>query len=75
MWRKGNPPTLLVGLLTDIASMEKSMEIPLKKTGNKSTICPETPLLGINLEKTTIPKDTCTPLFTVAIFTIVRTWK
>ena len=26
-------------------------------------------------EKTIIPKDTCTPVFTAAIFTIARTWK
>ena len=29
----------------------------------------------IYTEKITILKDTCTPVFTVAIFTIVRTWK
>ena len=33
------------------------------------------PLLGIYLEKTIIQKDTCTPMFTAALFTIARTWK
>ena len=33
------------------------------------------PLLGIYLEKTIIWKDTCTPMFTVALFTIAKTWK
>jgi len=33
------------------------------------------PLLGIYLEKTTILKDTCTAMFTAALFTIARTWK
>ena len=35
------------------------------------------PLLSIYLEnlKTLIWKDTCTPMFTVALFTIARTWK
>ena len=33
------------------------------------------PLLGIYLEETKIEKDTCIPLFTVAEFTIARTWK
>ena len=47
----------------------------LKKLEINLPYDPETPLLGINLEKTTILKDTCTPVFTVAIFTIVRTWK
>ena len=32
-------------------------------------------LLGIYLEKTIIQKDTCTPMFTAALFTIARTWK
>ena len=26
-------------------------------------------------EKATIPKDTCTPMFTATLFTIARTWK
>ena len=33
------------------------------------------PLLGIYLEKTIIQKDTCTPVFTAALFTIARSWK
>ena len=33
------------------------------------------PLLGIYSEKTIIEKDTCTPMFTAALFTIARTWK
>ena len=33
------------------------------------------PLLGIYLEKTQIQKDTCTPMFTAGLFTIVKTWK
>ena len=36
---------------------------------------PAIPLLCIYLEKTIIPKDTCTPMFTAALFTIARTWK
>ena len=32
-------------------------------------------LLGIYLEKTIIWKDTCTPMFTGALFTIAKTWK
>ena len=37
MWRKGNPPALLVGMYIDTATMENSMEIPLK-TRNKTTM-------------------------------------
>ena len=33
------------------------------------------PLLGIYPEKTIIQKDTCTPMFTAALFTIARSWK
>ena len=36
-WRKGNPLTLLVGMQTSTATMENSVEIPLK-TGNKTAI-------------------------------------
>ena len=36
---------------------------------------PEIPLLGIYSEKNMIQKDTCTPMFIAALFTIVRTWK
>ena len=33
------------------------------------------PLLGIYPKKTIIQKDTRTPMFTAALFTIARTWK
>ena len=33
------------------------------------------PLVGIHPEKAIIQNDTCTPVFTVALFTIARTWK
>ena len=33
------------------------------------------PLLGIYPEKIIIQKDTCTSVFTAALFTIARTWK
>ena len=32
-------------------------------------------LLGIYPEKTTIQKDTCTPMLIAALFTIARSWK
>ena len=38
-------------------------------------IDPEIPLLGIYPEKTKVNKNTCTPMFTAALFTIARTWK
>ena len=36
---------------------------------------PAIPLLGRYPEKTIIQKDTCTPMFTAALFTIARAWK
>ena len=36
---------------------------------------PEIPLLGIHTEETRIERDTCTPVFIAALFTIARTWK
>ena len=46
----------------------------LKKLGIKPPYDLPTPLLGIYSE-IKIEKDTCTPLFTAALFTIARTWK
>ena len=46
-----------------------------KKLGIKPPYDPAIPLLGIFPEETKIERDTCIPLFTVALFTIARTWK
>ena len=45
----------------------------LKKRKLQLPYDPAIPLLGIYPEKTTIRKDTCTPEFTAALFTVVRT--
>ena len=47
----------------------------LKKLKIELPYDPAIPLLGIYPEKTIIQKDTCTLMFIVALFTIVRTWK
>ena len=36
---------------------------------------PAIPLLGIYPEEIIIQKDTCTPMFIAALFTVARTWK
>ena len=36
---------------------------------------PAIPLLGIHTEETRIERDTCTPMFIRALFTIARTWE
>ena len=46
-----------------------------KKTEIKPPYDPAIPLLDIHPEETKIEKDTCTPMFTAALFTIARTWK
>ena len=65
---------LLVGMRTDRVTMENSMEIPLK-IRKKLPYDPAIPRLGIDPEKTIIEKDTCTPMFTAALFTIPRAGK
>ena len=47
----------------------------LKKLGIKAPCDPAIPLLGISPEETKIEKDTCIPLFTLALLTVARTWK
>ena len=47
----------------------------LKKVKIELPYDPAIPLLGIYSEKAIIQKDTCTPVFIAALFTIARTWK
>ena len=46
----------------------------LKKLGIKLPYDPAIPLLGMFPEKIIIEKDTCTPMFIAALFTMVGTW-
>ena len=75
VWRKGNPLTLLVGMQTSTATMENSVEIPLKKLEIELPYDPAIPLLGIHTEETRIERDTCTQMFIAALFITARTWK
>ena len=47
----------------------------LKKMEIKLPYDPAIPLLGIHTEETRIERNTCTPMFIAALFTIARTWK
>ena len=47
----------------------------LKKLKTELPHDPAIPLLGVYPEKTLIRKDTCTPMFIAALFTIAKTWK
>ena len=78
VWRKGNPLTLLVGMQTSTAAMDNSVDISLKKKKKLEIELPydsAIPLLGIHTKETRSERDTCTPVFIAALFTIARTWK
>ena len=47
----------------------------LRKLNIELPYHPAVPPLGIYPEKTLIQKDTCTPVFIAAVFTIAKTWK
>ena len=47
----------------------------LKKLEIELPYDPAIPLLGIYTEETRVERDTCTPMFIAALFTIARTWK
>ena len=61
VWRKGNALALLVGRQTDTATMEDSMEIPLK-TRNKPPYELAILLLGIYPEETKIEERHVYPI-------------
>ena len=67
MWRKGNLCTLVVGLSTGEFIMENSTEAP-KRT--RTTVKSSNPTAGYIFEENenTNMKDTCTPIFTAALF-------
>ena len=51
------------------------MWIFLKKLEIELHNDPAIPLLGIHIRETRIERDTCTPMFIVALFITARTWK
>ena len=57
VWRKRDPPTLLVGMWIGTTTMEDSMEIPLKPELDLP-YDPAFPLLGLYPEKTMRKHDT-----------------
>ena len=70
VWRKGNPLTLLVGM-----SLWRTVWRFLKKLEIELPYDTASLLLGIHTEETRRERDTCTPMFITALFTIARTWK
>ena len=75
-WRGcGEKGTLLhlVGMQTNTATMENSVEIPQKKLEIELPYDPAIPLLVIHTKETRTDRDTCTPVFITALFIIART--
>ena len=58
-----------------VQSLWKAVRRFLRKLNKELPFDPAVPLLGIYLEKTIIRKDTCTPMFIAALFTVAETWK
>ena len=77
VWRKGNPLALLweCKLIQPLWRTVWRFLNLLKKLKIELPYDPAIPLLGIYPEKTIIQKDTCTPMFIAALFTIARLWK
>ena len=57
-----------------IQPLWRTVCIFLKKLKIELPYDPAIPLMGIYPEKTIIQKDTCSPVFIAALFTIARTW-
>ena len=68
VWRKGNPLTLLVGMLV-VQPLWRTVWRFLQKLEIELPYDPAIPLLAYT-EETRIERDTCTPMFIIA-----RTWK
>ena len=47
----------------------------LRKLNIELSYDPAILLLGIYMKKIIVQKDTCTPMFTAALFSIAKTWK
>ena len=77
VWRKGNPLSLFIGRTDGTVTM---WEQPLwrtvwrflKKLEIELPYDPAIPLLGIHTGETRRERDTCTPMFIAALFTILR---
>jgi hypothetical protein len=73
--RKRNTTPLLVGLQDDTTTLEKVWQF-LRKLDRILQEDPAIPLLGIYPEDApTCKKDTCSTIFTSALFIIARSWK
>ena len=74
MWSKGNPPTLLVGMQTGATTIKKQCGGSLKRLIQNYHMIHQSHAWA-HIQRKLIWKDTCTPMFTAAQFTIAETWK
>ena len=74
MWRKGNAPSLLLGMKA-CAALWKTVWRCLIKLKIELSYDPSITLLGIYPNKSIIQKDAFTCIFKAALFTIVKTWR
>ena len=58
-----------------VQQLWRTMWRVLKNLGIEFPCDPEILLLDIHCKETKIERDTCTSMFTEALFTIARTWK
>ena len=77
IWSNRNSYSLLVVIQNNVATLEDSLEVPLKK---KKTVLPYALAIknvGINPKvlKTYIYTKTCTWMFIVALFIVAKIWK
>ena len=72
---KREPSCTIGGKVNGYGHYGKHYEDSLKILRINLPYDPAIPVLGISPGKTTILKDTCTPKFIAAIFTIARTWE
>ena len=65
----------VVGMQTSTATTENSVNSFLRNLKKILPYNPAIPLLGIHTKETRSERDTCTPMFTAALFTTAKTWK
>ena len=73
VWRKGSPPTLLVGMYIAAVTMGNSIEF-LRKLYIEVPYDPAKPILGIYLNIILL-KDICISKVITSLLTIAKTWK
>ena len=74
MWKKKEPSYTVGGNANWFSHYGEQYEVSFK-TKIYLLYDPAIPLLDIYPENTIIRNDTCTPMFTAALFTVARMWK